>query len=219
MPLTEQDFLEDMFGFIKESKRLSGTTCVTGNESSASSEHKNRIRTIGSICQERRKAFGEHADLCFYYGSNKLAYLEIGLADDGFYGTKELNEADIKVSKMMKKFALQMSRQYGINMSSINIFSFMISGLNLTVLLMTFEGSISLITRSKRLHLPETVADILHLLPLVLKLVFNAVQIVKGAMNTTKEASTSVCLDNDNVLPLFSPCYLSSNKRKAPEDD
>ena len=92
-------------------------------------------------------------------------------------------------------------------------------GLNLTALLMTFEGSISLITRSKRLRLPETVADILHLLPLVLKLVFNAVQIVKGTMNTTKEASTSVCLDNDNVLPLFSPCYLSSNKRKAPEDD
>jgi hypothetical protein len=29
MPLTEQDFLEDMFGFIKESKRLTGTTCVT----------------------------------------------------------------------------------------------------------------------------------------------------------------------------------------------
>ena len=83
---------------------------------------------------------------------------------------------------------------------------------------MTFEGSTSLITRSKRLRLPETVADIPRLLPLVLKLVFNAAQIVKGTMNTIKEASTSVCLDNDNDLPFFPPCYVSSSKRKTPED-
>ncbi|CEG67343.1 hypothetical protein RMATCC62417_03787 [Rhizopus microsporus] len=120
---------------------------------------------------------------------------------------------------MMKNFALQISRQYGINMSGIKIVGFMISGLNLTALLMTFEDSTSLITRSKRLRLPETVADIPRLLPLVLKLVFNAAQIVKGSMNTIKEASTSVCLDNDNDLPFFSPCYVSSNKRKTPEDD
>ncbi|KAI9483729.1 MAG: hypothetical protein EXX96DRAFT_632359 [Benjaminiella poitrasii] len=218
MPLTEQDLLEDIFGFIKKSKRLTGTTCVTGNESLASSEHRNSMRAIGSIYQEERKTSGAHADLCFYYGSNELACLELGLADSGSHGTKELNEVGIKVPIMMKNFALQISRQYGINMSGIKIVGFMISGLNLTALLMTFEGSTSLITRSKRLRLPETVADIPRLLPLVLKLIFNAAQTVKGTMNTIKEASTSVCLDNDNDLPFFPPCYVSSNKRKTPED-
>lgn len=206
-----------------------------GNESLASSQHRNSMRTIGSIYQEERKTSGEHADLCFYCGSNELACLELGLADSGSHGTKELNEVGIKVPIMMKNFALQISRQYGINMSGIKIVGFMISGkgekeksknnrliyvigLNLTILLMTFRGSTSLITRSKRLRLPETVADIPRLLPFVLKLVFNAAQIVKGTMNTIKEASNFVCLDNDNDLLFFPPCYVSSNKRKTPED-
>ncbi|KAG1459449.1 hypothetical protein G6F55_004757 [Rhizopus delemar] len=218
MPSTEQGLLEDIFGFIKKSKRLTETTCVTGNENLASSQHRNSMRTIGSIYQEERKTSGEHADLCFYCGSNELACLELGLADSGSHGTKELNEVGIKVPRMMKNFALQISRQYGINMSGIKIVGFMISGLNLTALLMTFRGSTSLITRSKRLRLPETVADIPRLLPFVLKLVFNAAQIVKGTMNTIKEASNFVCLDNDNDLLFFPPCYVSSNKRKTPED-
>lgn len=99
MPSTEQDLLEDIFGFIKKSKRLTGMTCVTGNESRISSEHRNSTRMIGSIFQEERKTSGEHADLCFYYGSNELACLELGLADSGSHGTKELNEADIKVPR------------------------------------------------------------------------------------------------------------------------
>lgn len=89
----------------------------------------------------------------------------------------------------------------------------------MAALLMTFKGSTSLITRSKRLRLPETVTDIPRLLPLVLKLVFDAAQIVKGTMDTIKEASTPVCLDNDNDLPFFPPCYVSSNKRKNPKDN
>ncbi|CEG84330.1 hypothetical protein RMATCC62417_18149 [Rhizopus microsporus] len=119
---------------------------------------------------------------------------------------------------MMKNFALQILQQYGINMSGIKIVGFMIYDLNLTALLMTFEGS-TLITRSKRLRLPETVADTPRLLPLVLKLVFNAAQIVKGTINTIKEATMSVCLDNGNDLPFSSPCYVNSNKRETPEDD
>ncbi|KAI9030033.1 hypothetical protein CLU79DRAFT_802601 [Phycomyces nitens] len=219
MPSTEQDLLEDIFSFIKKSKRLTGTTCVTESQSLASSEHRNNMRMIDSICQQERMISGEHPDLCFYYGSNELACLELGLADSGSRGTKELNEVGIKVPIMMKNFALQISRQYGIDMSGIKIVGFVISGLNLTALLMTFEGSTSLITRSKRLRFPETVADIPRLLPLVLKLVFNAAQIIKGTINTVKEASTSVCLDNDNDLPYFPPCYVSGNKRKTLEDD
>jgi hypothetical protein len=89
----------------------------------------------------------------------------------------------------------------------------------MTAILMTFEASTSLITRSKWLHLLETVSDNPSLLPLVLKLVFNAAQIMKGTISTIKEASTSVCLDNNNDLLFSSPCYISSNKRKTPGDD
>ncbi|PHZ09890.1 uncharacterized protein RHIMIDRAFT_293870 [Rhizopus microsporus ATCC 52813] len=172
-----------------------------GNESPASSEHRNSMQTIGCICQEKRKISGKHADLRYYYGSIEVACLEIGLVDSGSHGTKELNEVGIKAPIMMKSEALQISQQYGINMSGIKTVGFMIYGLNLTDLLVNFEGLMSLVTRLKRLCLPETVADTPRLFPLVLKLVFNAVQIVKGTINTIKEASTSVCLDNDNDLP------------------
>lgn len=83
---------------------------------------------IGSICQEERKTSGDHADLCFYYGSDELVCLEIGLTDSGSHGTKELNEAGIKVPIMMKNFALQISQQYGISRSNIKIVGFTISG-------------------------------------------------------------------------------------------
>ncbi|CEP16604.1 hypothetical protein [Parasitella parasitica] len=191
MPLTEQDLLEDLFKqYASDWQHIPG----------------------------RKKDFWCTCRSLLLLRFNELACLELGLADSGSHGTKELNEVGIKVPIMMKNFALQISRQYGINMSGIKIVGFMISSLNLTALLMTFEGSTSLITRSKRLRLPETVADIPRLLPLVLKLIFNAAQIVKGTMNTIKEASISVCLDNDNDLPFFPPCYVSSNKRKTPED-
>lgn len=78
--------------------------------------------------KKKRKTVGDHADLCFYYGSTELACLEIGLADGGPHGTKELNEAGIKTPIMMKNFAIQISQQYGIKMSEIRIVGMVISG-------------------------------------------------------------------------------------------
>jgi hypothetical protein len=86
------------------------------------------LRTTGSTCPEERKAAGDHADLFFYYDFNELACLEIGLRDSGSHGTKELNEAGIKMPLMMECFALQISQQYGIDMSNIKIVGFNISG-------------------------------------------------------------------------------------------
>lgn len=100
----------------------------SGNESQSSSMHRNSLRTIGDIYQEKRKTDGDHADLCFYYGSTELACLEIGLADGGPYGTKELNEAGIKTPIMMENFAIQIPQQYGIKMNEIRIAGMVISG-------------------------------------------------------------------------------------------
>ncbi|KAI8068841.1 hypothetical protein BDF21DRAFT_465813 [Thamnidium elegans] len=92
-------------------------------------------------------------------------------------------------------------------------------GFNLTALLMTFKGSTSLITRSKRISLPQNVTDIPRLLPIALKLVYNASQTVKGTMDTIKKASASVILDENDDLPYFPPCHISTNKRKNPEEN
>lgn len=83
---------------------------------------------------------------------------------------------------------------------------------------MTFKGFTSLITRSKKISLPQNVADIPRLLPLALKLVYNASQIVKGTVDTIKKASASVILDENDDLPYF-PRHISTNKRENPEEE
>lgn len=86
------------------------------------------MRRLGTIHQEERKLSGNHADLCFYYGSIELACVEIGLTDNGSHGTKEMNEIGFKAPIMMKNFAIQISQQYNIKMSDIKVVGFMIYG-------------------------------------------------------------------------------------------
>ncbi|ORE17977.1 hypothetical protein BCV71DRAFT_180444, partial [Rhizopus microsporus] len=93
MPNTEQDLLEDIYGFIKISERLSGTTMTMHDykQSYASSEHKNKL-IISNVRQKERKASSDQPDLCFHYAFHELACLEIGVVDCGSSGTKEMNE-------------------------------------------------------------------------------------------------------------------------------
>ncbi|KAG2234602.1 hypothetical protein BDF21DRAFT_497364 [Thamnidium elegans] len=62
---TEQDLLDDVFGFIKTSYRLSGTKAYGAKQSQSSSECKNSTRSMGSSSQAQRKQSEENADLSF----------------------------------------------------------------------------------------------------------------------------------------------------------
>ncbi|KAI7896693.1 uncharacterized protein EV154DRAFT_541518 [Mucor mucedo] len=125
-----------------EQDLLSSTTCKHGNESQNSLMQRNSSRTVGGKYQEERKT----VDLCLYCcGSTKPACLEIGPADGG------PRNQGIKSPIIMKNFAIQILQQYGIKMNEIiRIVGFVISGFDLTALLMTFKGFTSLITRSKK---------------------------------------------------------------------
>lgn len=60
------------------------------------------------------------------YASNELGCVEIGLVDNGFNGTKEINERTIKAPKMMRNFCWKMTNEYEVNPIEA---SFVISGM------------------------------------------------------------------------------------------
>lgn len=77
----------------------------------------------------------------------------------------------------------------------------------------------SLITKLKRISLTQNVADIPRLLPLALKLVYNASQNIKGTMDTIQKIPSFVILDTKDDLTYFSSCHISTNKRKSTEEN
>ncbi|KAG0932794.1 hypothetical protein G6F30_010571 [Rhizopus arrhizus] len=86
---TEQDLLEDVYGFIKKSYRLSNTTVETASASMYSGENKNVNRTIGSMSKVCRKQSSESADLVFKHLSHKIGCLEIGFNISGLLMTHD----------------------------------------------------------------------------------------------------------------------------------
>ncbi|KAG1453718.1 hypothetical protein G6F46_006772 [Rhizopus delemar] len=60
---TEQDLLEEVYGFIRRSRTLCSTRTETASGSMASSEAKNGSRTLGTNQALTRQAAGDHADL------------------------------------------------------------------------------------------------------------------------------------------------------------
>lgn len=216
---TEQDLLGDVYGFIKKSFRLSNTTVETASASMSSGENRNEDRTIGSMSKVCRKLSSERADLVFKHLSHEIGCLEIGLEDEGQNGTKEMNERSIKTPKMMKNFAHHLVQQYKIDASKIISIGLIISGFNISGLLMTHDrGSIAMIKSTERLHMPESVAEIPRLLPPVLKLVYNCAQVMRETTNFINDVASSVALD-DSELIYFPPCFVAAEinhkKRKA----
>ncbi|RCI02398.1 hypothetical protein CU098_002707, partial [Rhizopus stolonifer] len=171
---TEKDLLGDVYGFVKKSCKLSGTKTHGAKLSRASSVSKNADRTIGSSSTVQRKHAAENADLTFRHFSHELCCLEIGLNDFGPNDTKEMNESSIKTPIMMKNFCAHLVSQYKTEPKNIKIMGIIISGLNIKALGMSFNnGSVSLLSTSDRLHMPESVSEIPRLLPPALRLVYN----------------------------------------------
>ncbi|CAO3657386.1 unnamed protein product [Mucor hiemalis] len=216
---TEQDLLEDVYGFTKKSFRLSNTTVETASACMSSGENKNEDRTIGSMSKVYRKQSSERADLVCKHLSHEIGCLETGLEDEGQNGTKEMNERSIKTLKMMKNFAYHLVQQYKIDASKIISIGLIISGFNISGLLVTHDrGSIAIIKSTERLHMPESVAEIPRLLPPVLKLAYNCAQVMSETTNSINDVASSVAL-NDSELIYFPPCFVAAEinhkKRKA----
>lgn len=203
----------------------------------SSGENKNVNRTISSMSKVCRKQSSERTDLIFKHLSHEIGCLEIGLEDEGQNGTKEMNERSIKTPIMMKNFAYHLVQQYKIDASKIITIGLIISGkaknlqylcailisfmigFNISGLLMTHDrGSIAMIKSTERLHMPESVAEIARLLPLVLKLVYNCAQVMRETTNFINDVASSVALDNNGLI-YFPPCFVAAEinhkKRKA----
>ncbi|KAL0142701.1 hypothetical protein V8B55DRAFT_1563177 [Mucor lusitanicus] len=218
---TEQDLLDEVYGFIKRSRSISQLQTETASGSMASSEAKNKKRAVGDTAKMSRQASGDHADLVFKYTSLEIGCLEIGFNDGGPNATKELQERDLKAPKMMKAFYTRIMEQFPFaQKESIKLIGFIISGMHISAVQMSFSlGSVSLVSLSKRYKVPESVKEIPALLPPVLALVYNCALIMK---------STSEHLDDSQSQPppqtffppVFVPIVSSSNcstgkKRKA----
>ncbi|KAG1471251.1 hypothetical protein G6F56_002231 [Rhizopus delemar] len=186
--VTEQDLLNDMYGFLKSTKNISKTTTETGCQSSASKSNKNSQRELGTNQQLVRQANGDCSDLTFKYLSSELGCVEIGLVDHGANGTKELQELKLKSPKMMRSFCKQMIDQYKIKANKIKIVSFIINGSFITAQVMTFtKGSVGILFSSPRLKMPENISQIPALLPPILALVYNCTLIIKETAQLLKD--------------------------------
>ncbi|CEG83040.1 hypothetical protein RMATCC62417_17017 [Rhizopus microsporus] len=74
---TEKDLLDDVYGFVKKSCKLSGTKTHGAKQSKALSVSKNADRTIGSSSTVQRKHTAENAYLTFRHFSYELCCLEM----------------------------------------------------------------------------------------------------------------------------------------------
>ncbi|KAI7889218.1 uncharacterized protein EV154DRAFT_424253, partial [Mucor mucedo] len=183
--------------------------------------------SIGSTSKVQRKQLAENADLTFRYLSHELFCLEIGLDDHGPNDTKELNESSIKAPLMMKNFCLHLNylnSQYKMNPSNIDTMSTIVSRYNIKALGLSFDnGSISLLSISDRLHMPETVSEIPRLLPPVLNFVYNLNRVLKSTVDQLKDMNSSVFIEPETkfFLPLsFVPVTNAAiNKKRRPDED
>ncbi|GAA5811055.1 hypothetical protein MFLAVUS_004484 [Mucor flavus] len=136
-------------------------------QSKASSESKNNSRGIASTAKVERQAVGNIPDLSFLYSNNELGCVEIGLADNGSNGTKEINEKNIKVPKMMSDFCCKLVNDYEVEPKEIKVVGFVISGHHMTNTIMSFKHeSIALIYNSHRIKMPTSIEEIPRLFPL-----------------------------------------------------
>ena len=101
-------------------------TSATGSPSS--SESNNQDRSIASTSEESRQTSSQRADLVFIYLSNGLACVEIGLEDHGPKGTKELNEREVKLPKMLKGFYSRLVSRYSHRFHNFKAIGIVISG-------------------------------------------------------------------------------------------
>ncbi|KAG1524874.1 hypothetical protein G6F45_003749 [Rhizopus arrhizus] len=108
---TEQDLLDDVFGFVKKIRAISRLITKNASGSTASSEAKNKKRKIDGEALPRQKA-GDAYDLVFKHFSSEIGCVEVGLKDKGPNGTKEMQEKGMKTPKMMKAFCCRMLEQY-----------------------------------------------------------------------------------------------------------
>ncbi|KAI9468474.1 MAG: hypothetical protein EXX96DRAFT_513026 [Benjaminiella poitrasii] len=218
--VTEQDLLNDMYGFLKSTKNISITITETGCQSSASNSNKNSQRELGTNQQLVRQANGYCSDLTFKYLSSELGCVEIGLVDHGANGTKELQESKLKSPKMMRSFCKQIIDQYKIKANKIKIVSFIINGSFIIAQALTFtKGSVGILFSSPRLKMPENISQVPALLPPILALVYNCTLIIKETVQLLKDESTHVNLNpfknSDYFFPdSFAPESKDSSKKK-----
>ncbi|KAG1048437.1 hypothetical protein G6F43_009171 [Rhizopus delemar] len=80
---SESTLFDEMYSFVKTSKKINNTITEFTARSNAASESKNNSRSIGSTSEIDRQAVGDISDLSFIYSNNELGCVEIGLADNG----------------------------------------------------------------------------------------------------------------------------------------
>lgn len=93
----------------------------------------------------------------------------------------------------------------------------------IVALRMRFDhGSVSLLSTSKRLKMPESIEEVPALLPPVLNLVYNCSQIIRKTAEYIDDVATSVSFGLSSeptfIPPCFSPLAKANKKRKSKED-
>ncbi|KAI7852930.1 hypothetical protein BDC45DRAFT_171484 [Circinella umbellata] len=101
---TEDDIEYRIWFFVAKSFLPTDIRASSKKKSLASAERHNQNRTLAVTESVARKATGCQPDMKCVYLNYEIALSEVGLADDGENGTKELHESGLKAPKMLKDF-------------------------------------------------------------------------------------------------------------------
>ncbi|RCH85923.1 hypothetical protein CU098_003701, partial [Rhizopus stolonifer] len=187
--------------------------------SAASNESNDINRDISSLKKVSRQIPGDVPDLSFKYNDNELRCVEFGLYDNDANSTKEVNERRIKTLKIMRNSCWKIVNEYEMNLASINMVSFVMSGPHLTSSIISFHSGIALVYSSGRMKMPTNIKETSRLFPRALRLCYNAGMIMKK----TVEVLDEVCQSEESsagVKELFFPSAFelngvnTSNKRR-----
>ncbi|KAI8094590.1 hypothetical protein BDF21DRAFT_409061 [Thamnidium elegans] len=113
--------------------------------------------------------------------------------------SKELIERELEVPKMLRKFLITLAKKNDVNHELLKTAAIVINGFFISIVVVSFKGSVSVVTTSPRLQMPVSVEEIPRLLPRALNLIYTYAMIIKDTVDLVKNSGSIVKLEAEDT--------------------
>ncbi|CAG8793502.1 17518_t:CDS:10, partial [Cetraspora pellucida] len=202
-------FIDKAFENLEDVEAVRGESC-----SFASSERKNKKRTVSALIKIKRKILGRKGDLII-----RKIFLEYGCSEAGMFykgknDTKLLRERGLKTPKMMKDMFYHLCESVDWveqKIRKMETIGFLHAGLMMMMLrLDSPSGYICRISRSKSLNIPSQVEEFgAKALPCIL-LAWMAKTIVANVIRLVEQEDENNVNEEDQLQQLLNSCEASN---------
>ncbi|CAB4407224.1 unnamed protein product [Rhizophagus irregularis] len=202
-------FIDKAFENLGDVEAARGESC-----SLASSERKNKKRTVSALIKVKRKILGRRGDLIIRKISLEYGCSEAGMFYRGQNDTKLLRERGLKTPKMMKDMFYRLCESVDWveqKIRKVETIGFLHAGLMMMMLrLDSPSGYICRISRSKSLSIPSQVEEFgAKALPCIL-LAWMAKTIVANTIRLVEQEDEDNVNEEDQLQQLLNSCEASN---------